>query len=229
MVDDEDFEWLNQWKWQASVVGGLVYAVRRERLANGLGNHQKMHRQILGLTDPEILGEHADGNGLNNQRYNLRVATHSQNAQNRRVCKSNTTGYKGVGWYKRDGKFVAKYMIRRRYIHLGYFDSKEEAARHYNQAAHDNGEGFAFLNKVDPLFPTTQYVTGKEIRVSKTTERTEKYLSDFERGVYGARYKGLTFDKDRGKWRVIINKKHVGMYVDRHDAIVAWAKHQHEI
>ena len=72
LVDDADFEWLNAWKWHAGKRGDdLYYAVRSERV-NGKKSLILMHREILGLTDSKIYGEHWDGDGLNNQRINLK-------------------------------------------------------------------------------------------------------------------------------------------------------------
>jgi len=70
-VDDEDFEYLNQWKWFALKDAQTFYAARGIYLKGNI----LMHRQLLGLTNSEVKGEHKDRNGLNNQKENLRVAT----------------------------------------------------------------------------------------------------------------------------------------------------------
>lgn len=88
-----------------------------------------MHRFLLGLRPGdgnEV--DHKDGDGLNNRRSNLRLATRQQNNYNRHnVARNNTTGVTGVHYYKRTGKYTAH--ITRNYVthHLGYFDTIEEA------------------------------------------------------------------------------------------------------
>jgi hypothetical protein len=79
--------------------------------------------------------DHWDGNGLNNCRSNLRDGTGFKNSANRGLSSSNTSGYKGVGWNKRKGKWRAGIMIDGKPIHLGYFGTPEEAADAYDQAA----------------------------------------------------------------------------------------------
>lgn len=93
-VDDVDFNWLNQWSWQAHTRCGIFYA-RRAIHKNGKTTTIIMHRLILGLTDPKIYGEHRNGDGLNNQRHNLRTATSSQNQMNNRTT-TGASKYKGV-------------------------------------------------------------------------------------------------------------------------------------
>jgi len=141
LVDDDDFEWLSKFRWRAyRNQCGCWYARRGE-------SSIFMHREILG----EPLGvevDHRDGDGLNNQRYNLRLATHSQNLCNRGKQRNNTSGYKGVSWFKRVGKWHARIQINGRDKHLGYFDILEEAARAYNVAALEHFGEFAKLNEI---------------------------------------------------------------------------------
>lgn len=79
--------------------------------------------------------DHKDCNPLNNAFINLRQATASQNAANRGVDKRNTSGYKGVSFYKPLGRWVAHIRHNYRLKSLGYFDTKEEAAEAYKKAA----------------------------------------------------------------------------------------------
>jgi hypothetical protein len=144
-VDDADFEWLNQWKWQA-LTGKkrkTVYAVR----SNGK-SMISMHRQILGLTDPKVLGEHEDNNGLNNQRENLRIATQSQNAMNNRLYNTSKTGYKGVCMSDKPGVYRAYIVLNYKQKSLGMSDCPETCARTYNKAAKEMFGEFAKLNDV---------------------------------------------------------------------------------
>lgn len=107
-----------------------------------------MHWLITG----NPMTDHANGNGLDNRRINLRPATKSLNAINRPPPRNNTSGYKGVSWVKRDRKWQAMIGIGGRPTHLGTFDDPVEAARAYNRAALEAFGEYAWLN---PLPETT--------------------------------------------------------------------------
>jgi len=96
-----------------------------------------MHREIAKRMGLDLSNEidHKDNNGLNNRRENLRTATHAQNNQNKGKSKNNTSGYKGVNWEKRRNKWRARIYFNKNYIHLGYFNDIEEAAKAYEKAA----------------------------------------------------------------------------------------------
>ena len=79
--------------------------------------------------------DHVNGNKLDNRRCNLRVATHSQNNQNKRLRRDNTTGYKGVCFDKRAGKYIAYINANGARTYLGYFDDSLLAAMAYDRAA----------------------------------------------------------------------------------------------
>ncbi len=79
--------------------------------------------------------DHVDLNRMNNAFSNLRAATSSENKSNRRKQSNNTSGFKGVSWYKAGAKWRADIMKDGRYKFLGYFAEKSEAVDRYNQAA----------------------------------------------------------------------------------------------
>lgn len=97
-VDDKDYEYLNQWKWQLKKHRKTFYAHRTKQIPNRgrKKNHFKMHRVIMGVTDPKIQVDHIDQNGLNCRRSNLRIATHRQNKQNGTSRANSTSKYLGV-------------------------------------------------------------------------------------------------------------------------------------
>jgi hypothetical protein len=144
LVDDCDFERvvaLGSWYYNQG------YAVHGER-RRGKYHTTLMHRLILG--DPQGDTDHANGNGLDNRRCNLRACSRSQNAKNQRPRNrpDKTSHFKGVGWYKPYGKWRAKIMVDYRTIHLGYFASEEDAARAYDEAARKYHGQFARLNGI---------------------------------------------------------------------------------
>ena len=77
--------------------------------------------------DPGPQMDHADGNSLNNRIENLRPSTALLNARNKRMLRNNTTGVCGV-WMSKTGKFMAAIMVDRNRIHLGCFETLEDAA-----------------------------------------------------------------------------------------------------
>ncbi len=72
--------------------------------------------------------DHIDGDGLNCRRSNLRDATPRQNVWNSRLAKTNTSGYKGVSFDRRRGRWHAYIIAAHKQNDLGHFDSAEEAA-----------------------------------------------------------------------------------------------------
>lgn len=151
LVDDEDYEWLNQYKWHADVRKNTknVYAKRTTWVNRKVGG-VLMHRQILGILDkPEIEGEHKDRNGLNNQRENIRQATRSQNLWNTSSAKNATSKYLGVYWYKTRSQWKSEIMKDRKRKCLGYYQHESDAAMAYNTAAKELHGEFANLNQIE--------------------------------------------------------------------------------
>lgn len=112
-----------------------IYAVRNTRDGFGTVKTVSMHRLILGLSDPKILGDHADGNGLNNTRGNLRVCTSSQNQMNSRGKRGSSSRFKGVCWNKEMGKWQANIAISKKQKYLGLFENEIDAASEYDKMA----------------------------------------------------------------------------------------------
>ena len=151
-VDDEDFEFLNKWKWIADKGKYTFYATRNDRSIPGKQKKIRMHRVILSLTDSKIIADHRDRNGLNNQRDNLRIATLSQSNANRKSHKNSTSKYLGVNLkiHKKSGKvytyWEAKIHTGGKQKTLGRFKNEIDAAKAYNKAASEIHKEFANLN-----------------------------------------------------------------------------------
>lgn len=117
-------------KWYANPSGSTFYA-RKNFWRGGRCLSIRMHNLITGLR----YVDHANGNGLDNRRSNLRAASDTQNAQNRGLRSDNSSGFKGVSWHARGQYWTACIGdgVKQRY--LGHFNDREEAARAYDAAA----------------------------------------------------------------------------------------------
>lgn len=135
LVDDKDFDFLNQFKWCAYKSRNNFYAGRGIRRPDGTWRMIGMHRAILGLSDSKIIADHRDGNGLNNQRENLRACTDGENKKNKVRYSNNTSGFKGVYFNKSQSKFQAYISVNGKIKHLGLFTTAIEAAKAYDAAA----------------------------------------------------------------------------------------------
>lgn len=109
-------------------------------------NHQIIFLMEYGYL-PKLI-DHADRNGLNNLKDNLRDGTFRKNAQNRGIRSDNKSGYKGVHYHKLVGKWVAEICIDGVDEVLGYFLCPKEAAKAYNKSALLHFKEFAYLNTI---------------------------------------------------------------------------------
>src|SRR6185436_20302811 len=127
IVDDEDYEYLNQWKWFARYNPHThsFYAARSEY--NPEVKVQRtllMHRYIIGITNPQILCDHRNHNTLDNRKENLRMSNAAQNRANSRPCRNTTSKYLGVSLRKDIRKWQAQIRINSRVTHLGFFENE---------------------------------------------------------------------------------------------------------
>lgn len=131
LVDDEDFEFLSQFKWKANKTKPerTFYAARSlKREVNKPRKMLYLHRLIMN-TPRELSVDHIDGNGLNNQKSNLRNISQAANSLNRtRLSSTNKSGFTGVYWSKQKNKWHALVAFRTKSKHLGFFDDVHEAA-----------------------------------------------------------------------------------------------------
>ncbi len=146
IVDDEDYESLSAYKWCAAFAANTnsFYAIRNGRGSSKRGRGTiRMHRIILDAP-AGIQVDHANGNTLDNRRNNIRLATRNDNNRNRKLSKTNTSGYKGVC---RDSTntWKAQITVNDTNIYLGSFPSRESAYEAYCQAARNYHGEFARL------------------------------------------------------------------------------------
>lgn len=151
IVDHEDYIRLSQFKWQCTTnARGYKYAVRTEILPNGSRRCIRMHREILDLTPNDLMdADHVNGDGLDNRRCNLRLATRSQNCANSNR-NPGIAGFRGVrpsGGNRNPWR--AQISDGGKMKHLGVFSTAKEAALAYDGAAKERYGKFAVLNFSD--------------------------------------------------------------------------------
>lgn len=145
IVDDEDYDYLNQWKWHASMVNGVLkYAartIRKDRRKITI----RMHTFIMG-TPKGMDTDHINHNGFDNRRCNLRICSRSQNLQNSQVMRKTSTNFKGIYWNKVHRKWLVSIKVNHQRVFIGLFESETEAANAYDEAAKKYYGEFANTN-----------------------------------------------------------------------------------
>lgn len=164
-VDDEDYTFLMQWQWCIKVSGAgdgtYKYAAREEKIDDKRTSFL-MHRVLTSCPQGMVV-DHKDGNGLNNQRDNLRVCTQSENMQNQRKNRLNWQGkipasiYKGLSTHvSRESKWVVSAVKGGQRFHGGSFAIEIIGAKAYNILVEGVFKKFAKLNPID--LPSPQEV-----------------------------------------------------------------------
>lgn len=150
LIDKEDFEKINKYKWSTFCdkkrSPDTFYAISTTK------PHIKMHRLILNISDPKIIIDHINRNGIDNRKLNLRTCTHSENKRNSiKVKNSKGSLYKGVV-YNKTGRGKKRWRVRitinNKRISLGRYFTEIEAAVAYNNAAQLYHGNFALLNNI---------------------------------------------------------------------------------
>ena len=150
IVDNEDYQYLVQWKWYARKNRTTWYAIRSMYLGGGKQNRKiiliYMHRLIMGLKhgDKRVI-DHIDRNGLNNQKRNLSVCSNGANIQRQITNRQNKSSpYRGVRKLPGYNRWVAQ----SHHVYLGCFSTEKEAARAYDSWALNKYGPLAFINGV---------------------------------------------------------------------------------
>jgi hypothetical protein len=146
IVDVEDYDKLTKYHWQLyGNESKKYYAVRFNDT-----RITRMHREILNASAGDVV-DHRNGNGLDNRKANLRIATIAQNHYNRRkTTRATTSKYKGVHFQRDEKKYRAQIGCKGKRINLGNFNNEIDAAKAYDEAAKLYFGEFAFLNFPQP-------------------------------------------------------------------------------
>ena len=151
LVDNEDYDWLNQYKWYADYRKGIgsFYAVRQSLQKSGKRHQISMAREILGLKYKDLRqADHINHVTLDNRRSELRICTRSQNQMNRKLVLKISSKFKGVSWHKLTKKWMAYITKDKKRKYLGLFTLEQDAALAYNEIAKKYFGNFAYLNNI---------------------------------------------------------------------------------
>lgn len=143
LVDDDDFLIYGNMKWFVNSDGYPKNhsGPRKTRKSKSL------HRLIMKAQKGETV-DHINRNKLDNRKCNLRIVPQQKQCFNRSLSKHNKTGYKGVGFNKRLNKYIAQICKDYKTYHLGVFETKEEAAKVYDENAIKLFGEYASTNKM---------------------------------------------------------------------------------
>lgn len=148
LVDDEDFDELNKFKWFVSKDTNTFYATRNVN-NNGIITTVRLHRQIMNKhLQKGLIIDHINHNGLDNRKCNLRTVTYTQNAQNKSPRLNSTSKYLGVSFCTRALKWRVRIWTNNKNLHLGFYVNENDAAQAYNKAALKHFGEYANLNKI---------------------------------------------------------------------------------
>lgn len=197
LVDDDEFERLKLHKYCLSVSGrGKCYAIRRQKNGKNILMHDEIMTPPLGM---EV--DHINGDGLDNQRCNLRLCDRSQNMANQKKTQSSASMFKGVARYK--DSWQSRIQVRKETIYLGHFEQEVDAARAYDSAASHFFGTFASLNFPNDI--PTPYIEWEKTKTSK--------------------YRGVSI-RANGSWKAQIGYKgdriHLGYFILEIDAARAY-------
>lgn len=145
IVDDSDLEFLSRYSWYLhKTPTGKLY-VRTTITKNGIKKNFSMHRMLLAAGKGQKV-DHRNGDGLDNQRSNLRQCTLQQNNRNQKL-RPHSSKFKGVTWRKSRDKWYCQLELgNRKNLYIGSYDTEEEAAKAYDEAAKKHFGEFARLN-----------------------------------------------------------------------------------
>jgi hypothetical protein len=146
IVDPEDYERLNKYKWHAKKCKNTFYACRTQGSRRNK-TEIKIHREVI-KPPAGMLVDHINHNGLDNRKANLRPATHQQNIFNRtyKNKKGSSSKYKGVSWTPHVKMWRVRVWFNYKSKNIGYFNDEIEAAKAYDEAVKKYHGDFAVLN-----------------------------------------------------------------------------------
>jgi len=200
LVDDMYYEWLNRYYWIAHQAGSnsnMIYAAADIWTPTGK-QWFRMHRLVANAS-PTKLVDHIDGNTINNQASNLRLATHTENGQNKHVSK-----FKGCSWDGRSKVWWGRIKVSGKQIGLGTYDTERDCGIAYNIAADKYFGKFASFNKIRDWRTLTPK---PHVKIHNPHQSNNK-----------SGYVGVSYHKSTDKWQATFNKKYLGTFLTIEEA-----------
>lgn len=131
IVDNDDFDFLSKWKWQANRNKIGIYYARRTVFVKNKKFSVYMHRAILNLKNKKNEIDHINKNTLDNRKNNLRIVDHTINMLNTN-WRRNFCGYTGVSKHRKNG-YRARINLYNKEFSLGIYSSPQKAHQKYMQ------------------------------------------------------------------------------------------------
>ena len=223
LIDEEFLPLMEEYRWCVGSVGYVVRNIYKTHAQKNNDDYKNilLHRAIVGAEKGQCV-DHRNGVRLDNRLKNLRICSHLENMRNQSNKKNSASKLKGVSQNKRSESRPWKAHIKaeNKIIRLGVFESKEEAAKAYDEAAKLHFGEFAWLN-----YPEKE----DEIEVLKTY-----YQAPFK-SISASKYIGPTFDKrvPKNPWtsKIIVDKKRIylGLHPTQESAARAYDKKSWEL
>lgn len=206
IVDEADAEIIGRYKWHAAACGTSTFYAATKVQRGGEIKRILMHRLITGATTGQVV-DHISGNGLDNRRPNLRITNAQGNAWNHGAQRGAKSQYRGVSFY--ESMFYVRIFVNGCNQYLGRYTDERLAARVFDFAAAQHFGEFARLN-----LPDEPPLTEAEFAALSSRKPTT------------SSYRGVSWRKDRGRWRAYIQVdgalKHVGHFTDEIEAARAY-------
>ena len=142
--DIEDYDKIKEYCWYKNSKG---YVTTTVYFGEGKSKTVCLHRIIMDAPDG-CLVDHIKHNKLDNRKSELRIVNNSQNGENAKLAKNNTSGVTGVVWHSRDKVWEAKIKVDYKYIYLGRSKDFNEAVRLRKEAEEKYFGEYSYNNSV---------------------------------------------------------------------------------
>lgn len=219
IVDKEDYERVSKYNWVLSNDSQNTLRVTARNPA--LRRNVRLNHFVLKLDDRKrSIVIHKNKDKLDFRKENLEITHEETGFYISGARQGSKSKYKGVGWYERDKKWQAMIMVNGKAIYLGRYETEEEAARIYNNAALKHFGEHAFQN----VLGADNRITENKINETKHRRRSMSHNN---------RYKGVSYhEKNKGfRARIQSNGKriNIGVYKDETVAAKAYDKKAYEL
>lgn len=192
LVDDDDYERLNKVAWYIDHRG---YAVHSPPRVKGKARRVvAMHREVMGLKpgDPQHV-DHRFGIKADNRKSELRLCDNTRNHWNMKNRSDNTSGYKGVFWSKKAGRWAASICAHQNRFWLGLFDTPEEAHAAYCKAAVEfHGEFANFGNSIPDAYLNQLEAKQAQMVIAPLVKTPDRGVNHMKTKIIATAVAGMT-------------------------------------